>query len=608
LSRSIISSPSRNNAAGRPQTALHGSNGARESPFFSERLHPTGGEEGQAANSQRQITSESPARSEPATPTNSIVGGIKKFWGYLTGTPAANEGQHLEPATGTRPTSVSPQSDVSPERDGRDSMPTPLEEPVHDGLFFRRSQSLFGSPSPPQREPPLGGRFFELFAEEQARRLQGTSTWKTRQGASKDTQVESYDFFAPLETADTRKRKLASINGEMPPSKRGNHGVGESYVNAENEADSTGESRPIEEESMLPTTPLAKKQTLAAQTPLRSAMRHTGSNINGTVGRSGKSVRINPKASVKCFWGDYGPAGHYRGGIFAEPNQFSEPNRSSESSRFSESRGFSTDSEESISFEAKSWMSPTTMENTRVNGRFKLDRSVFDPQDEAWRPSLANPRPGHFRVPDLDEEDEDETILEQHNIPSSPPQTPRMSHAELPPSPSTGATSLSFHADSIVGESTELKLSKARSEAQKYKPEKSSRLSLVEPAPSRSSSPPSSTADHAEETPATTLRPTVPFEELDNTMVGEDGMTNYQREHQYDDWARNVLGGWPEPQTYEDAGTATPFIADLVRKTWTPRDDEESDQFWDKIYPEVETAQNEAKARGLRLEFITSPA
>jgi len=82
-------------------------------------------------------------------------------------------------------------------------------------------------------------------------------------------------------------------------------------------------------------------------------------------------------------------------------------------------------------------------------------------------------------------------------------------------------------------------------------------------------------------------------------------MTDYQREHQYDEWAMNL--DWPNASTYEEAGTATSYITKLVNSHWKERDTEDSKDFWDREFREGLKAAKEAKAKGLTLQWTIDP-
>ena len=239
-----------------------------------------------------------------------------------------------------------------------------------------------------------------------------------------------------------------------------------------------------------------------------------------------------------------------------------------------------------------------------------------DPHDPDWKPSLANPRPGCFRVPsddddsdgDDNEDSEAETRAAEAETPPQP-STPRMSHAELPKPPSTPQSAQS------AGALEAANLERRRAEAAKTKPRTSSRLAEVTSARSRSPSPPGLDTDEGAEasdssvkTPSPTLDKTKPtwtwstetneyissndkypdfaynpHNELipsfplktssgsyDNSVVGPDNMTEAQRQkhytEKYDDvWAEQEFH-FDEPQTYEEAGVGSKYIHDLIRK------------------------------------------
>jgi hypothetical protein len=286
--------------------------------------------------------------------------------------------------------------------------------------------------------------------------------------------------------------------------------------------------------------------------------------------------------------------------------------------------------------------SPITTQNTIANGPYHYDPTVKDPANAKWRPSAANPRPGQFILPDYDDDFEEEegttAMLDtvQGEVPTQPPSTPRMSHAELPHQTPLEQSGLTGHSDGVtVNDTQEIRLNKARSDAQKYKPAKSSRLSLSEQARSRSASPPNFDSTFRESqmemgtpdalrprritSPATPLTPedtsmrtassleiSLGREELDKWTVGEDGKTDYDREHQYDQWAEDLFNDIPA-QTYNEAGIATSYVESLVQKTWTERDTKESIEFWEREFEEGLKAAYEAKEQGRELIWVTDP-
>jgi hypothetical protein len=334
-----------------------------------------------------------------------------------------------------------------------------------------------------------------------------------------------------------------------------------------------------------------------------------------------KSVRINATpTSVKHVYGNYGPAGHYRGSTFSAP---------------SPAGSLDSDSVSTLPWDVTQIHSPNTLRNTQQNTPGNFDRSVRDPQNPAWRPSPANPSPGRFCLPDFDDNDDEETAATsdqtQDEVPSQPPSTPRMSHAELPQTAGSeqGATSRRGEGPPTI-ETQESRLSKARSDAQKYKPAKSSRLSLTEKARSRSSSPPGlddSTWNESQIETGTpdalrprrgngqldesTLLSATPArapsrEDLDDEVVGEDNMTDYQREHQYDEWATKLFESIPA-QTYTESGVVSSYVEILLQKTWVERDTRESIEFWNREFEEGLKAARDATAQGRELQWITDP-
>lgn len=583
---SILDSPTGFANNSRSADALH------ESPYYAKMLKPT--DEKEEKTSPEVVEEAAPQTPPPqSTPVQpGIFGSVRKIFGLFKGSsPLKPNTPAAPPTTGTSPpqqrvSSPTPELDLvaSSPRQSPETVPPPhVYQAAHDQFFKRRRYG----------DTKSGQAFL----------------------ASK-TRDEEVEFEA---TPGSNKRKLASVDGKIPGPKAGGFGIDDSYLDVENHID--------EVDSILdPSTPTKPNQP--PQTPLRSALRQ---NANSTIGRSGKTVLFNPNTEVKHVYRSYGPAGQYHGSVFSDTSSISES-------------PVSLNNPQGV-------LSPSTITNTRKSEtpRFALDNNIFDPNDKSWRPSLANPSPGHFRLPEADEYDDfDDSELSQlekeererqsqTNVPPQP-STPRMSHAELPqPSASSAMSSFTGQNDSaLVNDTQETRLNKARSEAQKYKPARSSRLSHGEPARSRSSSPPLAESQIGHEdltssdftesnllfsTPgATNFQPRghstimeeAPAkppsrEELDNVTVGDDGMTEYQREHQYDEWAMSIFDS-VTVQTYEEAGIASSYIADLVRKNWTQKDTEDSIAYWDKEFEEGIKADREARASGRRLVWVTDPA
>ncbi|KAK5050032.1 hypothetical protein LTR84_004152 [Exophiala bonariae] len=571
---------------------VHSVEALHESPYYAKILKPTDDKEEKATpEPAEEATPQTPQQqSTPVQP--GIFGSVRKIFGLFKGSsPVKSSTPAVQPTARTSPpqqrtSSPTPELDLvanSP-RQSPENVPSPhAYQAAHDQYFKRRRYG----------ETKSGQAFLAAKARD-----------------------EDVEFEA---TPGSNKRKLASVDGKIPGPKAGGFGIDDSYLDVENHVD--------EVDSILdPSTPT--KTTQQPQTPLRSALRQ---NANSTIGRSGKTVLFNPNTEVKHVYRSYGPAGQYHGSVFSDTSSISESS-------------VSLNNPQSI-------LSPSTISNTRKNEttRFALDNNVFDPNDNSWRPSLANPSPGHFRLPEADEYDDfdDSELSElekekerqtQTNVPPQP-STPRMSHAELPQSSGSNAISSfpSQNDSGVVNDIQETRLNKARSEAQKYKPARSSRLSHGEPARSRSSSPPltDSNTEHEDLTNSDFTESNLMFstpgptnfqprhhstimeeetpakqpsrEELDNTTVGEDGMTEYEREHQFDEWAKSIFDS-VTVQTYEEAGIASSYIADLVRKNWTQKDTEDSIAYWDKEFEEGIKADREARASGRQLVWVTDPA
>lgn len=544
--------------------------------------------------------------SPPQTPEKStepgLFGSVKKFFGGFIGGSASKTQVEKSPS--------SPKTTPASEERTR-----PLPAPEDKGTAAQTQAHTDDlPPSPLQNKRPQPALWEQSFKRRRyANSLPSASSIQANAGPTEE--VEDAEFVR--KEAGSNKRVLAAVDGKIPGPSTGGFGIDDNYLDVENEIDG------IDTGDAGPSTPT--KSVIVPSTPLRSALRQMG-----TLGRSAKSVRINPNTSIKHVYGQYGPAGQYHGSTFSDGTPLSITDSSLSSIP---------------KHDVTSILSPTTIENTRNNftPKFRLDSNVFDPNDSSWRPSLANPSPGRFRVPDADEFDDfDEDELSElekepqnqgqgrEHVPSQPPSTPRMSHAELPPQPASPSTTVSAFTNNddgnIFNDSQETRLNKARLDAQKYKPVRSSRLSHGEPARSRSSSPPLSEGDFTQsnleigtpgdfrpayrdaDTSEMIVTPRKPAgrEDLDDTTVGEDGKTDYGREHEFDEWAINLFEP-VRPQTYEEAGTTDGYIGGLIQKHWTQRDTDEAIAFWRREFDEGIKAANEASAHGKQLRWITDP-
>ncbi|ETI25770.1 hypothetical protein G647_02544 [Cladophialophora carrionii CBS 160.54] len=573
-------------------------NSRNESAYFDRAIEPESPESSPTAVTQRPSSQErTRPQQQPETPTRTasqggLLGSVRKIFGWVRGGSsqgaAANQEQPQQSNIGDRDpdTAAAEEDDVS---DQGSPSPTP--------------RRITYEPESPTPEPETVDS--RIFTREHFKRRRTANTIGGREQISS----MEHPVFQPTQILGSNKRKLASVDGQVPGPRRGGYGIDDSYLDVENDVEGIEESSATEGQ---PSTPTNKPPP---QTPLRSALRQT---LNAT-GRSAKSVRINSvPTSAKAVYGQYGPAGDYRGSTFADMSSQH------------------TDSPSDLPWDVRAMHSPDTMRNTYNNTPHRYDPTVTDPTNETWRPSPANPRPGNFVLPDFedDEDDGDETsevTLDQvqGKVPSQPPSTPRMSHAELPQTSAFDQSGFTGHSDSImVNDTQEIRLNKARSDAQKYKPAKSSRLSLSEQARSRSSSPPGSDSEFREspievstpepvghrtitspqDTTMQTASPLQPLgrEDLDNTIVDEDGMTEYEREHQYDAWAAEIFKNVPS-QTYIEAGVVSSYVDNLVQKTWTDRDTRESIEFWDREFEEGLKAAREAREQGRELIWVTDP-
>ncbi|KIW65790.1 hypothetical protein PV04_08015 [Phialophora macrospora] len=572
-----------------------------ESAYYNRAIEPESPEPSPTAVTERPNSQERarPQQQQPETPTRTqsqggLFGSVRKIFGWVRGGSSQGAAENQEQP---EQSNIGDRDPDAVEAEGDDVADQGSPSPTPRRITYEPE-------SPTPESDTVDDR---IFTREHFKRRR---TANTIGGRERITSMEQ-EVFHPAQIPGSNKRKLASVDGHIPGPKQGGFGIDDSYLDVENDVEGIGESS-VENQ---PSTPANKAPP---QTPLRSAMRQTPNRLN-TVGRSAKSVRINSvPTSAKAVYGQYGPAGDYRGSTFADMS------------------GQPTNSPSDLPWDVTAMHSPGTLRNTYNNTSYRYDPTVTDPTNDTWRPSPANPRPGNFVLPDFedDEDDGDETsdvTLDQvqGKVPSQPPSTPRMSHAELPqPSPSDQSGFTGLTDNFAVNDAQEIRLNKARSDAQKYKPAKSSRLSLSEQARSRSSSPPGSDSEYRQsqmevntskperggtttspqDTPMQTASPVQKLgrEDLDNTIVGEDGMTEYEREHQYDAWAADIFKDIPA-QTYIEAGIVSSYVDKLVQKTWTERDTRESIEFWNREFEEGLKAAREAREQGRGLTWVTDP-
>ena len=499
-------------------------------------------------------------------------------------------GDETEPATTTQ---------IAPDRSASPSPSDRMPPPGSPDIFAQPLQ-----PPPPRPEPDS--------VQETLRRLKAMPAtqpvdWYKRNkkwdfAAKAIERDERAAKFNTKQVPGSNKRKITDEPEEPEqPSTPPRNSFQPPSVEDDDDDDDDDEvtATPADAEVLLKTP---EKQPQIAPTLLKSALR-TGTKSKLNVGFDESTIKSIPETR----WKDCGPAGHYTGTTFLDP------------------------------------MDPK-------------NKKHFQRLAEAGSPELATNKDPKFTQPntfgildedieygDLSEEDiVGEAITQPAGLdatPVAPPSAPRPSHAELPPSPKQSERVLP--GESPPGgqlfkrsEAGQKALEEQRARANKYKPKNSSGLSHVEPARSRSTSPPRSdfsaivtttATAPADDVPALSddngdasdeaVSPTPPSRpltgnigaaitpiELDNTTKGDDGMTDYEREHQFDAWAAGL--DWPELQTYVEAGVCSAYMDDLLRKKWTKEDERMTQEWWEREFDDVDRAMEEAKRHGQRLELV----
>ena len=399
-------------------------------------------------------------------------------------------------------------------------------------------------------------------------------------------QIERQQREARFSTLKSNKRKLTDEADESERAAKAPRNSFQPPSVEDDEDDIPEVVTPSKNAEVLLKTP--ERQPQIAATPLKSALR-TGNKSKLNVEFDESSMRPN-QSEVKTIWRDYGPAGHYTGTTFLDPMD---------------------------------------LKNKKHFERLRADRSPKTNSDPRFMKSNT------FGICDEDLEYDDTLTPEEEAqvaaleaAQSAPPTAPRPAHAELPKADDT-ATPASRHAAFKPDASSQKVLDEQRARANKYKPKKSSGLSHVEPARSRSSSPPrgesaitattddvpalsDDNGDNSDE-PVSPTPPSAPLAGnigstltapvvLEDTLIGEDGLTDYGREHQFDDWAKGL--DWPKPQTYVESGVCSAYIDDLLRKKWTSEDEKITSEWWQKEFEDVEVQMNRAKREGRELELV----
>lgn len=498
----------------------------------------------------------------------------------------------------------------------------PPTEPVPKPTFRPEQISLFsGRPSPyavPASQAhllPKPAHWRKLTQEEVEQRLKAKAEAVYKKNIEAGLASEEFlrEYRAEKEAereADKarvgQKRKLAATE----------HGTTSGrfaldYEDSEMDSPSEGDQGATRSDVDPQTPPAKSRKTSVLQTPQRSAMKKDGIAAGyASEPRPIKSVNFNdnPVASTSYVSRYLGPAGVYTGTTFTEPNKDKKPSP------------VTSESDTASSLEWSDVISPTTRQNTATNAlslreeTVEYDPSYRDPNNPEWRPTPGRPRPTTFRVPFLDEDDpsfmdmdEDE---EEEITPTKAPSSPRPAHAALPTSsPTTPTPASSQDKRGILSESSASRLNKAREQAEKYKPKDSSRLSQVHPARSRSTSPPLSSATaNRTETPvadgssssAKGAPASMPSEPPALT-TSPDGSED-DREHEWDEWARNL--DWPAPVLRTETGVSSAFMENWVTEHWDAEDDEQSEWFYNKEFKKVDEAFRKAAEMGVEVEFV----
>lgn len=312
---------------------------------------------------------------------------------------------------------------------------------------------------------------------------------------------------------------------------------------------------------------------------LRSAMKANPNNTS-------KKVAFSSQLEHYRVFGNMGPAGEYRGDLFHRKDP-----------KTPEEHDFANTSP--MSLDTPSTTTPAHIDKQRTynntHSNFRANRlDAANNATGAWAktqektPVITN-KSGHFEVPFVDDDSSEQGSPasgepeEQTPVPSAP----KISHASLP--------------------DTDERLDKARQEAQRYAPNRRSRLSNVEPVErSRSTSPAPMTAATADLDDAEEMRKAQQWaaniEWPEPTTYENADEETKEKMREAEEWAKSIK--WPEPQTYVEAGLVSPYIDQLLRERWTKEDDRLTHQFWSKEFTDVDRMMNAAKAAGKTLELV----
>ncbi|ETN37367.1 uncharacterized protein HMPREF1541_08358 [Cyphellophora europaea CBS 101466] len=462
-----------------------------------------------------------------------------------------------------------------------------------------------GSESPtPQQNPfeaaPIAPRRAAQISRlaRLARQSSETTTDDVASSTAKQPTVEGSENSPPeddheLQTTQvtgTNKRKLDTATEDRPPKKvmlnadengrvTGSYGItdAELEISSDEEDDEENNGQSVQYPRLPVEEPPTKTPTGTGLDNFEPSFSRRGQFLSGQKLRSAMKSKPNPGkkvgfssslTSTKEVWPDFGPAGQYNGSLFT----YTGPYTPEDDNAFSNTSA--------ISLDTQSTTTPSqidqegTYNNTyrnKITNQLNLggDKPWWDRTPGTETPShqvITNPD-GHFSVPDGD----DTPTQEELSQPATVPSAPKIPHASLP--------------------DADERLHKARQEAQQYKPKQSSRLSNVEPARSRSSS------------PSNTLTSGILDDGRQQMQEAyEQTEEEIEKMREAEEWAASLE--WPKPQSYIEAGLCSPYIDQLLRDRWTKEDDQLTHEFWKKEFREVDEMMEAAKSVGKTLELM----
>lgn len=296
----------------------------------------------------------------------------------------------------------------------------------------------------------------------------------------------------------------------------------------------------------------------------------------------------------KCY-GNLGPAGQYTGTMFNFDSHDESESTTAETT---------TNTYENTT----NGQETANLYNTH-DGRPVIEKIKGTLKTPPQKVVITNPD-GHFSVPYSDDSDSPTTLPEDTPLqqPTTGPSPTDMNpyrqrvHALTPITERTEPSPEMPHAPKIPHAAlpgSEERLNKARQESERYKPKQSSRLSNVEPARSRSSSPPpinGLATPNTEERTAEAERWAQGLNLPDPEPYRDHEQEQAMREAE--EWAAEEASKWPEPQLYTDTGYCSQYIDGLIRERWTKEDDEQAHAFYDRSFRETDEYIKAMKAQG----------